>query len=237
MRGPFLFRAPAIGILLVALFAFFPAPAQAKAKKAKTLDLTDTVLTNRILTKFAILLRTSQLGSFLSSRGPFTLFAPTDSAFSKLPPGAMDALLRPENLEALQRIVLFHMVNGQSLDVKNLATKKSLLSCEGNPLSLRLSHSGAQFVVKSKILRADIHCANGLMHQIDTVLIPPGISLAALAAAPPAPPAPPSTDTSTNAAPAGALTPSAADSNATNPVVPPVAPADVPIAPVAPAAQ
>ena len=175
-------------IVLLALLGLALIPAEAKEKKPKTLDLTDAVLANRIMTKFAQLLRASDLGSFLSSRGPFTLFAPTDSAFSRVPPAAMDALLLPENKDTLQRIILFHVVNGKLVTAKDLLTLKTLLSCEGNPLPVRVSHTGSEMVQKSKILRADIRCLNGLMHQIDRVLLPPGVSFEALAAAPTAPP-------------------------------------------------
>jgi uncharacterized surface protein with fasciclin (FAS1) repeats len=180
-------------LLSVATFGCVAFPLQ--AKPAKMLDLNDTVMSKRILSQFAAVVRGSDLGTFLSSRGPFTLFAPTNSAFSKLPPGMLDALLRPENKELLQSILLFHLVNGQRLTAKDLQAQKSLLSCEGHPLPVRTSKSGAQFVVKAKILYADIRCANGLIHEIDTVLVPPGLKLPD----PNAPPAPPAAVT--NAAP------------------------------------
>lgn len=188
--------------VLLALL-LFPAVVEAKEPKPKLKDIADTVLSNRIMTKFAILLRASDLASFLSSRGPFTLFAPTDSAFSRITPEAFDALQRPENKEALQRLVLYHAVNGKRLTAKDLVPLKTLLSCEGNPLVLHVNRSGAETVSKAKILHADIRCLNGLVDEIDTVLIPPGISLSAMAAAAPVPqtnaeasPAPPTNDAS-----------------------------------------
>jgi uncharacterized surface protein with fasciclin (FAS1) repeats len=153
---------------------------QAKpAKPPRILDLNDTVMATHILSKFGVLVRGSELGSFLSSRGPFILFAPTDSAFSKLAPGTVAALLQPENKETLQRIVLFHLVNGKRLTAKDLLPLKTLLSCEGNPLPLRVNRAGAQIVAKAKILHADIRCANGLIDEVDTVLVPPGVTLPA----------------------------------------------------------
>ena len=156
----------------------------AKEKPPKIKDLTDSVLSNRILTKFALLVQYSGQGYLLSSRGPFTLFVPTDSAFSRMPPGAFEALQRPENRDVLQRIVLFHIVNGQRLTAKDMAPLKTLLSCEGNPLPLRVNHIGYQIVSKAKIIHADIRCQNGLMDEIDAVLLPPGVSLTALVTAP-----------------------------------------------------
>ena len=214
-------------LLLAVLFlGLLSAPSEAKPVKLR--DIADTVSANPILTKFALMIQASDLGTFLSSRGPFTIFAPTDSAFSKLPPGTIETLLRPENKTRLQDIVLFHVVNGKRLTAKDLLLLKSVLSCEGDPpaaLDIRTSHSGTQFVMKAKIVSADIKCQNGILNEIDTVLMPPEASLPPIA--PPAPPAPTtnappvnSSDT-TNAAPA--------DTNAaptgTN------APSDIPVAP------
>jgi uncharacterized surface protein with fasciclin (FAS1) repeats len=148
-----------------------------KSKSSRIRDLADTVAGSVILTKFAAMVQASNLGTFLSSRGPFTLFVPTNSAFSKLPPGMFEDLLLPENQTQLQRIVLFHLVNGKILDAKDLVATKSLISCEGNPLPLRTSKSRTQYVAKSKIIHADIKCANGIIHQIDTMLMPPQVVL------------------------------------------------------------
>jgi len=185
----------------------------AKPKGPKMLDIADSINTNRITTQFAAMLQSSEMATFLSSRGPFTVFLPTDSAFSKLPPGTLDALLRPENKERLQDILLYHVVNGKAWTSKDLQTATTLLSCEGNPaspLTIKKTKSGTQLVNKAKILRADIKCLNGTIHEIDTVLMPPEKSLPPLAP-PPAPVVP-----ATNAPVA---TP-AADTNAA-PVAPP----------------
>lgn len=209
-------------LLLMLLVIFSP---QTEAKPAKTLDLVDTVTTNRILTKMALVLQGADLATFLSSKGPFTLFAPTDAAFAKLPPGMLDELLRPENKERLQHILLFHVVNGKKLTAKDLLTASGLISCEGAPLPVKTTKSGAQLVLKAKIVHADIRCQNGIIHEIDTVLMPPESSLPPLA--PPAPPPAPATN---------ALI---------NPATAPLAPSDssasgkanaVPVAPLAPMA-
>jgi uncharacterized surface protein with fasciclin (FAS1) repeats len=159
---------------LLAFLLGWPAAAKPIHKEQ---DITDAVLANRIATKFALLLRSSQLTSFLSSRGPFTLFLPTDSAFSRLSPDEFQTLLRPENAAVLQRIVLFHIVNGSRTGAKDLLKLKTLPSCEGTPLTIHTTRTGAQLVQKAKIIRADIRCENGLIHEIDTVLLPPGLVL------------------------------------------------------------
>ena len=161
-------------------------------KARKSYDLADAVYNNVILSKFAALVQASDMGTFLSSRGPFTLFAPTNSAFSKLPPGMYEDLLRPENKTQLQRVVLFHLVNGKTWFSRDLKTVKSLVSCEGSPLTVKTTKAGTEFVAKGHVIRADEHYTNGLMHEVDTLLMPPQLVLQAA----------PAPDASTNAAPA-----------------------------------
>jgi len=196
---------------LLPVLVLFLVSAQAEAKTAKLRDIADTVASNPIMTKFAAMLQASELGTFLSSRGPFTVFVPTDSAFSKLPPGTLETLLLPQNKVRLQDILLYHVVNGKRLTAKDLLTLKSVLSCMGDPpapLAVRTNHIGVQFVMKAKIVHADIKCQNGIINEVDTVLMPPEGSLPALAPPPvpaPATNAPPSVVvvpwTGTNAAP------------------------------------
>ena len=233
-------------LLLLAILLMIPSH-WVEAKNAKMLDLADTLATNRILTKLAQIVEGSDMAAFLSSKGPFTFFAPTDAAFAKLPPDTLDELLQPQNKERLQHILLFHVVNGKKLFAKDLSSLPSLLSCEGNPLPIKTSKYGTQFVLKAKIVHADIRCTNGVIHEIDTVLMPPESSLPPFAPppppAPPAPPpesvpatnappptnAPPDSSAETNAAPAAApaiSTPGVVDTNAA-PLVP-VTPAATP---------
>jgi uncharacterized surface protein with fasciclin (FAS1) repeats len=191
--------------LLLGLLCTF---AHAKpAKPPKIRDLADTISTNPILTKFALMVQASDMGTFLSSRGPFTVFAPTDSAFSRLPQATFDALLQPQNKERLQDIVLFHVVNGKRLTAKDLLLLKTVAPCQGPPLAIRTSHSGTQFVMKAKITHSEIKCANGIINEIDGVLMPPETSLPPLAAPPP-----PALIATTNTA--TVTTPSPTDTNA-----------------------
>ncbi len=223
---------PTRWLLPALLLGFLGTPAGAKSAKMR--DLADTVAANPILTKFAAMLQASpDLYTFLSSRGPFTLFVPTDSAFSKLPPGTLDSLLRPENKVRLEDILLFHIVNGKRLTAKDLLPLKSVLSCLGDPpapLTIRTSRTGTQFVMKAKIVSSDIRCQNGVLNEIDTVLMPPEASLPPIA--PPPPPAPPAP--ATNAPPAQPAPATNAPSAQTNAA--PIgtnAPPATPVAPVA----
>lgn len=225
MKDPFCLRARFIlprlwlGAVLLGLVGL-----HAEAKPAKMLDIADTVATNRILTRFEAVMQGSDLITFLSSRGPFTLFAPTDAAFSKLPPDMLAALLRPENKVRLQDILLFHVVNGKGLTAKDLLPLTTLLSCEGNPLAIKKTKSGVQMVLKARIVHADIRCLNGIINEIDTVLMPPEASLPPLA--PPAPP--PAALPLTNAAPTANGTPGFTPDQPTDTNAAPVAPTATP---------
>jgi uncharacterized surface protein with fasciclin (FAS1) repeats len=217
-----LFNAPSCraALLVLALLSFLLAPADAKAPKMR--DLADTVAANPITTKFAAMLQAApDLYTFLSSRGPFTVFVPTDSAFAKLPPGTLETLLRPENKDRLEDIILFHVVNGKRLTSKDILPLKTVLSCQGTPLPVRTSHSGTQFVMKSKITSTDIKCSNGIINEIDTVLMPPESALPPIA--PPAPPPAPATN----------APPTIPDDNAHSPVPPTDTNAVIPVAPIA----
>ena len=215
---------------------------QAEAKSPKFRDIADTVAANPILTKFAAMIQASELGTFLSSRGPFTVFVPTDSAFAKLPPGMLDTLLRPENKERLQDIVLFHIVSGKKLTAMDLKALKTVLSCEGDPpspLILKTTRTGAQLVFKAKIVHADIKCQNGIINEIDTVLMPPEASLPPIAAPQPPASATASTTNAPSANPTTATNAASADTNAppANPAAATNAvPANTNAAPVVPVA-
>jgi uncharacterized surface protein with fasciclin (FAS1) repeats len=216
-------------VLAALLVALTSLPAKEKGPRMR--DIADSVDANVITTKFALMLQASDLGTFLSSRGPFTLFVPTDSAFSKLPPGMLDTLLRPENKERLQAIVLFHVVNGKKLTARDLLPLKTVISCQGTPLVLKISHTGTQFVMKGKITHADIKCQNGIINQIDTVLMPPEASLPPLGTAPPPAVKVPATNSPTTTineevSPVpGTNAPTASAVNTNAPPVVPVAPA------------
>ncbi len=183
MNSRFL-RAAAL-VITLGLAAGGDAAAKEKAPKGpKSHDLTDTIYANPITTDFAKLLQASpDIYTFLSSKGPFTVFVPTDSAFAKLKPGELEALLRPENADRRNAILLFHIINGKRLGMKDLTQLHAMFSCQGNPLTFKLSHSGVFLVQKTKVTHADIKCANGNFNEIDSVLMPPSLALPALKAA------------------------------------------------------
>ena len=106
----------------------------------------------------------------LSGKGPFTVFAPTDAAFAKLPAGTVDTLLKPENKEKLKAILLYHVVAG---DVKSTDLKdgESVKTVGGKSLTVHIA-SGVVTINDATVVKADIPASNGTIHVIDTVLLP-----------------------------------------------------------------
>jgi uncharacterized surface protein with fasciclin (FAS1) repeats len=112
----------------------------------------------------------------LQGSGPFTVFAPTDDAFAKLPAGLVDALLKPENKEALTKVLTYHVVAGKVLaaDVK----AGDVPSVEGS--ALKVTTEGGVKINDANVTATDIAASNGVIHVIDSVLVPPSIDAAAL---------------------------------------------------------
>ncbi len=105
----------------------------------------------------------------LQGKGPFTVFAPTDAAFAKLPPGTLEDLLKPENKDKLIAILKYHVVAGKVLaaDVKSMEVK----TVEGQSVKLVVSAEGVT-IDNAKIVKTDVMADNGVIHVIDTVIIP-----------------------------------------------------------------
>ena len=108
----------------------------------------------------------------LQGDGPFTIFAPTDAAFAKLPQDAVRDLLRPENKQILRQVLTYHVVSGKVLssDLKS----GELKSLQGDPITVKVNSNGVE-VNDAKVTKADIQGSNGVIHQIDNLILPPSI--------------------------------------------------------------
>jgi uncharacterized surface protein with fasciclin (FAS1) repeats len=117
--------------------------------------------------------KAADLVDTLKGNGPFTVFAPTDEAFARLPAGTVEALLKPENKEKLQAILTYHVVAGRSMaaDVVKL-DGKSVETVQGGRLGISVE-GGTVRVGKATVIKADVATSNGVIHVIDTVLLPP----------------------------------------------------------------
>jgi uncharacterized surface protein with fasciclin (FAS1) repeats len=118
--------------------------------------------------------KASGLAATLSGEGPFTLFAPNDAAFEKLPKATLKNLLKPENKAALQQVLKNHVLSGTVLSKDIKAGNVTTLA--GSEVAVKIN--GKKVTVgKASVLRADVQASNGVVHIIDTVLVPTDLKL------------------------------------------------------------
>ena len=163
------------GVLLILSFILIPISSVFAVENPSTSDssdIVDTAVNNDQLKTLVSALKAAGLVDTLKGDGPFTVFAPTDNAFANLPSGNLDNLLKPENKDNLNDILLYHIfngkvtaedaakLNGQEIDMVN--GKKAKISVK----------DGKVFINDAEVVIADINAKNGIIHIIDTVLIP-----------------------------------------------------------------
>jgi uncharacterized surface protein with fasciclin (FAS1) repeats len=141
-------------------------PTSANAKS----DIVDTAVNAGSFKTLATALKAAGLIDTLKGPGPFTVFAPTDDAFAKLPAGTVDDLLKPENKAKLTSILTYHVVSGHvgSSDVMKLKSAKTV---QGGEVTIN-AEGGGVTINGAKVTKADIECSNGVIHVIDTVILP-----------------------------------------------------------------
>jgi uncharacterized surface protein with fasciclin (FAS1) repeats len=116
-------------------------------------------------------IKAADLVDTLKGKGPFTVFAPTNAAFNKLPAGTVDDLLKPENKDKLKNILLYHVHAGDAIMAKDVKTMK-LSTAEGKDLDVKVEN-GSVWINNAKVIKTDVVCKNGVIHWIDTVVMPP----------------------------------------------------------------
>jgi uncharacterized surface protein with fasciclin (FAS1) repeats len=134
-------------------------------------DIVDTAVAAGSFKTLAAALDAAGLVDTLKGAGPFTVFAPTDAAFAKLPPGTVESLLKPENKDKLASILTYHVLAGKVL-AKDIGRKTlSPATVQGSTVLVKGSKSGVT-VNNAKVIKADIMTSNGVIHVIDTVIMP-----------------------------------------------------------------
>ena len=133
-------------------------------------DLVATAVGAGQFKTLAMLLERANLVSALQGTGPFTVFAPTDEAFGKLPKETLENLLQPENSEKLAAILKYHVVQG-AVYADAAAKGATVSSLQGNSITTK-SQGGKVMIENAAVVAADIEASNGVIHVIDTVLIP-----------------------------------------------------------------
>ena len=146
------------------------------------MNIVETAVSNDNFSTLVAAVTAGELVEALSSEGPFTVFAPTNDAFNKLPEGTLGTLLQPENIGTLQSILTDHVVAGKFMaeDVINAINDNdgefTVTTLQGNDLTLKL-WEGSVYVKdtqgnKAKVIIADVDTSNGVIHAIDTVVLP-----------------------------------------------------------------
>jgi uncharacterized surface protein with fasciclin (FAS1) repeats len=133
-------------------------------------DVVDTAVAAGSFKTLAKALQAADLVETLKGAGPFTVFAPTDEAFAKLPAGTVENLLKPENKAKLKRILTYHVVAGKVMaaDAAKLTSAKAV---SGDALTIA-AQGGTVMVDKARVVKADVAASNGVIHVIDAVVLP-----------------------------------------------------------------
>ena len=158
-----------LALTSLALAGLMAMASPARAQQPK--DIVDTAVAAGSFTTLAKALTAAGLVDTLKGAGPFTVFAPTDAAFAKLPAGTLDNLLKPENKAMLRRVLTYHVVAGKVM-AADAAKVSSAKTVSGDTLPITVS-GGTAMVAKARIVKTDIAASNGVIHVIDTVLLPP----------------------------------------------------------------
>ena len=156
---------------LIAIVMVVPANARVAGNSVESNDIVETAVAAGQFKTLAAALEAAELIEALKGNGPFTVFAPTDEAFAKLPAGTVATLLKPENKEKLKAVLLYHVVPGNvTADQVTKLNGRSVKTLQGSSIKVKTAH-GVQ-VDNAKVTQADIKASNGVIHVIDTVLMP-----------------------------------------------------------------
>ena len=134
------------------------------------MDIVDTAIAAGSFNTLVAAVQAADLVDALRGPGPFTVFAPTDDAFAKLPAGTIQTLLEPENKELLQGILLYHVVSGKVM-AADVVTLDAAATLQGQSVSISVV-DGKVYVDDAEVIVTDIECTNGVIHVIDTVILP-----------------------------------------------------------------
>lgn len=137
-----------------------------------TLGIVETAVKAGSFKTLASALKAASLVETLQGKGPFTVFAPTDEAFAKLPTGTVEALVEPENIAKLKAILAYHVVPGRIFS-SDLSDGSKAKTVQGGSLAVSVCCKNGVKVNGVKVLKADIDATNGVIHVIDSVLMPP----------------------------------------------------------------
>ena len=135
-------------------------------------DIVDTAVAAGSFETLVTAVKAAGLVDTLKGDGPFTVFAPTDEAFAKLPEGTVEMLVKPENKDKLVEILTYHVVPGKVM-AETAVTLDKATAVNKKDIALKVESETLTLNGKAKVVKADIECSNGVIHVIDTVIMPP----------------------------------------------------------------
>lgn len=158
-------------LLAVSLVCFtaLSSTAAAAEKPAEKKDIVDTAVAAGQFKTLVTAVKAAELVDVLKGKGPFTVFAPTDQAFAKVPKDQLEALLKDK--KKLQAVLTYHVVPGKVM-AADVVKLKSAKTVQGKPVTI-VARDGKVKINSAHVVKTDIDCANGVIHVIDAVLMPP----------------------------------------------------------------
>ena len=135
------------------------------------MDIVDTAVNAEIFGTLAAALSAANLIDVLKGDGPFTVFAPSDEAFSKLPRGTVENLLKPENMDQLVAVLTYHVVPGKILSTDIMRGSNSVATVQGSSVTIMKSYDAVK-INQATVVMADVEATNGVIHIIDEVILP-----------------------------------------------------------------
>ncbi|MDA0809921.1 MAG: fasciclin domain-containing protein, partial [Planctomycetota bacterium] len=159
-------RRTLLGITLAGIVCTLSCSASAGEKK----DIVDTAVAAGQFKTLAAALQAADLVDALKGKGPFTVFAPTDDAFAKLPKGTVEGLLKPGAKGALTGILTYHVVAG-AVDAAKVVKLSNATTLNGQRVDIAVK-DGEVTIDNAKVVVTDIECSNGIIHVIDAVILP-----------------------------------------------------------------
>ncbi len=154
--------------IVVASFTFMPA-SHAEHHGMKK-DIVDVATENGSFNTLVAAVKAGELVETLKGNGPFTVFAPTDEAFAKLPEGTVDMLLKPENKDKLVAVLTYHVVSGKVM-AADVVKVDSAATIQGEKVMVKVN-DGKVMINNANVVMTDVEASNGVIHVIDTVLMP-----------------------------------------------------------------
>lgn len=158
-------------ILMLTASVVIADPGKDPKQDEKAKDIVDLAVETDILSTLVAAVKAGELVDVLKGEGPFTVFAPTNEAFAALPKGTLDMLLKPENKDKLVAILTYHVVPGKVMST-DLSDGMMAKTANGSKIKISLENSSVR-INEAQVVAADIVAANGVVHIIDKVILPP----------------------------------------------------------------